>query len=157
MSGYSLPNSEFNAFVFAPIGEERNGMLLSVMSALARRDIDPWQEAARLTQLPKDRAIETIASVIEELPSEQWTPSDSKAIAARLVELLPSVNHSHTLSANPEEGIRTIVVMGLILTFLWGAALTFVGNGERQPGLNVPDIPLVNVISPQRASLRGGD
>lgn len=49
MSGYSLPNSEFNAFVFAPIGEERNGMLLSVMSALARRDIDPWQEAARLT------------------------------------------------------------------------------------------------------------
>jgi hypothetical protein len=156
MSGYSFPNSEFNAFVFAPIGEERNGMLLSVMSALARRDIDPW-EAARLTQLPKDRAIETIASVIEELPSEQWTPSDSKAIAARLVELLPSWNHSNTPSANPEEGIRTIVVMGLILTFLWGAALTFVGNGERPSGLNIPDIPITNVISPQRAPLRVGD
>jgi hypothetical protein len=37
--------SEFDDFLFAPIGEDRNGMLLSVLSALARLDIDPWQEA----------------------------------------------------------------------------------------------------------------
>ena len=37
--------SEFDSFLCAPIGEERNGMLLSVLSALARLDVDPWQEA----------------------------------------------------------------------------------------------------------------
>jgi hypothetical protein len=42
------PGSDFDAFLFAPVGEERNGMLLSVLSALARLDVDPWQEAARL-------------------------------------------------------------------------------------------------------------
>ena len=40
--------SEFDDFLYAPIGEDRNGMLLSVLSALARLDIDPWQEAAKL-------------------------------------------------------------------------------------------------------------
>jgi hypothetical protein len=44
--------SQFDDFLFAPIGEEENGMLLSVVSALARLDLDPWQEAASLTGLP---------------------------------------------------------------------------------------------------------
>jgi hypothetical protein len=38
---------EFENFLFAPIGEDSNGMVLSVLSALARLDIDPWQEAAK--------------------------------------------------------------------------------------------------------------
>jgi hypothetical protein len=54
MRGYSLLDSEFNDFLFAPIGEEGNEMLLSVLSALARLGVDPWQEAARLSQLPKE-------------------------------------------------------------------------------------------------------
>ena len=38
----------FDPFLFAAIGEEQNGMLLSVLSALARLDLDPWYEAASL-------------------------------------------------------------------------------------------------------------
>ena len=48
----SLPGAEFNDFLFAPIGEDGNGMLVSVLSGLARLDVDPWQEAAKLAQLP---------------------------------------------------------------------------------------------------------
>jgi len=44
----SVPGSEFNDFLFAPIGEDKNGMLVSVLSGLARSDVDPWQEAAKL-------------------------------------------------------------------------------------------------------------
>ena len=47
----SYLGSEFDDFLFAPIGEERNGMPLSVVSALARSDLDPWQEAAQLARL----------------------------------------------------------------------------------------------------------
>jgi len=34
---------EFETFLYAPIGQDNEGMPLSVLSALARRDVDPWQ------------------------------------------------------------------------------------------------------------------
>ncbi len=40
--------SEFDNFLFAPIGVDKNGMVLSVVSALARLDVDPWEEAEEL-------------------------------------------------------------------------------------------------------------
>jgi hypothetical protein len=47
--------SEFDNFLFAPIGNDRNGMVLSVVSALAQLDVDPWQEADELVPAIKDR------------------------------------------------------------------------------------------------------
>jgi hypothetical protein len=52
----SVQNSEFADFLYAPIGEEENGMLLTVLSALARIGLDPWQEAGCLTRLQTDLA-----------------------------------------------------------------------------------------------------
>ena len=37
----------------ASIGEERKGMQLSVLSALARMNVDPREEAARLAAMPR--------------------------------------------------------------------------------------------------------
>ena len=54
--------SEFDRFLFAPIGEEKNGMLLSVLSALARLDLDPWREAAELARMPKHTAKQRLTS-----------------------------------------------------------------------------------------------
>jgi hypothetical protein len=79
----------YDAFLFAAIGEEGNGMTLSVLSGLSRLDIDPWDEAARLSLLPKDRAIAALGRRIACLPSGNWQPSDLTGIASRLVELLP--------------------------------------------------------------------
>jgi hypothetical protein len=36
----SVLTPEFDDFLFAPIGEDKNGMLLRVVSALARLDVD---------------------------------------------------------------------------------------------------------------------
>lgn len=81
--------SEFDDFLFAPIGEDRNGMLLSVLSALARLDIDPWQEAAKLAGLPEESATQRLASLIAELPDEPAAHPGPATIAARLIALLP--------------------------------------------------------------------
>jgi hypothetical protein len=62
--------SEFDNFLFAPIGEDKNGMLLSVVSALARLDVDPWQEAGELARLPPESAIARLASRISALPKD---------------------------------------------------------------------------------------
>jgi hypothetical protein len=84
----SLLGSEFDDFLFAPIDEERNGMLLSVVSALARLDIDPWQETAQLAQLPAAAATQRLASFIAVLP-DRPAHQDPRAIAAGLIALLP--------------------------------------------------------------------
>jgi hypothetical protein len=38
------PSPRFDAFLFAPVGEHREGMKVSVLSALARLGVDPWAE-----------------------------------------------------------------------------------------------------------------
>ena len=64
-------------------------MLLSVLSALARLDIDPWQEAAKLARLPGETATQRLAALIAELPDEPSADPDPVTIAARLIALLP--------------------------------------------------------------------
>jgi hypothetical protein len=81
--------SEFDPFLYAPVGEERNGMSLSVLSALARLDVDPWKEAATLTKMPAPAATLRLTSLLSSLPS------DAAALLApstvlRLLALLPN-------------------------------------------------------------------
>jgi len=80
---------EFHDFLYAPVGDDRNGMLLSVLSALARLNVDPWKEAAELSRLPKDTAIGRLAALIASLPDGRSEFPDREAIAARLIALLP--------------------------------------------------------------------
>ncbi len=86
---YSLGHSEFNEFLFAFVGEEKNGQPLTVLSALARLGLDPWGEAARLSELPKEAATRALAATIGALPEGDWKVSDQQSIAVRLVNCLP--------------------------------------------------------------------
>jgi hypothetical protein len=86
---YSLGHSEYNAFLFAAIGEDKRGLPLTVLSALARLGFDPWREAARLSDLPREAAARAFAVTIAMLPEGDWKASESEAIAGRLVEWLP--------------------------------------------------------------------
>ena len=60
--------TKYDAFLFAPVREDIDGMPLTVVSMLARLNIDPWGEAAALTLLPKERASERMVSMIVQLP-----------------------------------------------------------------------------------------
>jgi hypothetical protein len=86
---FSLLHSDLNDFLFASVGEEQNGMPLSVISALTRLGVDPWEEAARLAALPKAVAAEALAPMIARLPIGRPQPSDNLVITQRLVEFLP--------------------------------------------------------------------
>jgi hypothetical protein len=87
---FTLGHSEYNAFLFAPVGEEAVGVQLTVLTALTRLGLDPWQEAARLSDLPRDAAARALAAAIATLPAGDWKVSESGAIAARLVDCLPA-------------------------------------------------------------------
>jgi hypothetical protein len=85
---------EFDAFLFASVGEDCNGMSLSVASALARQDLDPWREAANLAGLPRETATRRLAALIASLPDRPPADSEPGAIAARLVAFLPKITSS---------------------------------------------------------------
>ena len=115
MTQLSRINSQFDRFLFAPLHE--NGETpLSVLSALARQDIDAWQEAARLAQLPKDHAVNSLASTIWKSNSERWSASEASVVAARLIELLPSHNdHDSSISTENNGGkLMMWLVYGII-------------------------------------------
>lgn len=87
---------EFGPFLFAPIGVDPNGMPLSVLSALARMDVDPWQEAARLTELPAATATLALEALLAERTDGDPTDAGAGATAARLIALLPRKDGSGT-------------------------------------------------------------
>jgi hypothetical protein len=111
---------EFDAFLFALIGEDRNGLSLSVASALARMDLDPWQEAAALAALPPDTATQRVAALFQALPDELLSDRDRGTMATRLIALLPRPANSEIRS--PPESLdigRTIhSVLGMGGIFL---------------------------------------
>jgi hypothetical protein len=79
----------YNAFLFASVGDDGGGAPLSTASVLARLDIDPWEEAAQLTRLPKDHAVRRLAALLARLPGRPAGLAESETIAVRLVALLP--------------------------------------------------------------------
>ncbi len=70
---------EFEPFLFAAIGAERNGSPLSVLSALARSDVDPWQEAARLTALPEAAATRSLLALLAARPHSAGADTVARA------------------------------------------------------------------------------
>jgi hypothetical protein len=89
MTELSRPGSQYDAFLFASVCAT-DEMTLSVLSVLARQDVDPWEEAARLATLSRDQAINSLASKISKSNDERWSPSEAGILAVRLIELLPS-------------------------------------------------------------------
>jgi hypothetical protein len=87
---YAPELPEMDPFLFASVGEEIEGIPLSVLSALARLGLDPRNEAARLSRLTSKAATSQLARMFAQLPDRPWTSPEIRRIASRLVELLPA-------------------------------------------------------------------
>ena len=121
--------SEFDEFLYAPIEEGSNGMLLSVLSALARLDIDPWQEAGNLTRMSRESATQRLASLISTLPGGPLAHLDARTIAVHLITLLP---HRPSVNITPREVLpnagglnNSRVIMYILIINVIFLALTF--------------------------------
>jgi hypothetical protein len=84
------PGLEYEAFLFAPLGDDRNGTPLALASILGRMSLDPWSEAAALAALPADVAARKLALLIEAMPDQPLEHRESATLAARLINLLPT-------------------------------------------------------------------
>jgi hypothetical protein len=117
--------TEFDEFLYAPIGEEDNGMLLSVLSALARRNVDPWDEASRLARLPREAATRFLTTLIAALPGGSSARADPEMHAKRLSALLPQPIAEISRQSNPKSPVAsTIDHRGLVRYMVYYVVLT---------------------------------
>ena len=95
---------DLDRFLFATVGDEIDRVPLSVISALTRLGLDPWQEAGRLSSLSNREAIEQLARLIAELPGLFRPRGEAREIADRLIQLLP--RHDTDRGSTPQVQIR---------------------------------------------------
>lgn len=152
---------EFDDFLFASIGTARNGMSLSVLSALARHDVDPWQEAAKLVELSKDAATRKLASLIALLSDPPTARQDAETIAARLITLLPrragsspSPRDPSDATATPAKSKSTMNVYVLIVAAMLGAQCVIAALQPSTQSDNTHG-PIVNAYYPQTPPISG--
>ncbi len=120
---FSTLNARYEDFLFAPVCEEANGMRLTVLSALARTNVDPWEAATRLATMPKAIAETTLLSIFDLVSGRSWKSPEAAAIAARLVRLLPQPGEpaavAATGTANAATGSAKILGLGKSYWWVW--------------------------------------
>ena len=139
-------------------------MLLSVLSALARQDIDPWQEAANLAGLPRVTATRRLASLIAALPDEPSADRDPGTIAARLIALLPrrasvSIPSPKTLlkaSAVTISPAVTCVISCVIVMAVMLGAQFIIANYQPPAAIDNTHMPVSGTISENMPPPNGG-
>jgi len=109
---------EFDEFLFSPIGDNDGEMPLTVLSALARQGVDPWQEAANLAQLPRDDAARRLTSWIAALPDSLTAQRESGTIAARLMALLPGRTSATPQAPAPMAAKSPMVISRPVIAFI---------------------------------------
>lgn len=151
----SALGSEYDEFLYAPIFRDGSEMVLSVVSMLARLDIDPWQEAARLARLPKEAAASSLASLIAKKSGGLPRNLDATAIAVRLIGLLPSLSAAQfsqraaSSSAATVSHPRTLIFVLFVLLLL---GIQYVAANRQNEAPTVADHVAAGVESRSEAA-----
>lgn len=91
----------FERFLAAAVGEDARGDTVSVLSMLARLNLDPWDEAtdlANMAHAPAQKRLEGLLAQCTEVPI---LASARGAIAVTLLEVLPRRAKRSKPSADP--------------------------------------------------------
>lgn len=117
----------FDAFLFAPVGEDRKGMLVSVLSALARFDVDPWKVAESLADLPHADAADRLDDMILALADVPSAVANHREISTRLIALLPQAS---TIKTGLREAVGLTALAPRNQIILWVAVMLIVLIGQ---------------------------
>ena len=110
---FAFKNSGLENFLFAEIGLESNGSYLTILSLLARLDVDPWAKAAEWADAPRAKVVDLLAEDIARTPLAPDTIATARATAARLACLLP--RRSLGNQADPKGHVKSAQVALMVL------------------------------------------
>lgn len=147
MTDYSpdlQPEEKYNAFLYEPITEQDNGTPVSVLSALTRGNHDPWEEAARLSRLPPDRAQRVLVELLNESVGRKLSFAEKEAAAKRLLPLLPAgIGFVPIVSGSPAAADAARHLVYWLAWFGFIAMLLLVRPQDRAPMAD-PELPLAS-------------
>jgi hypothetical protein len=153
----SALGSEFNDFLFALVGEDRNGMPLSVVSVLARMELDPWVEAASLAALPAETAARKLAAWLDVLPDPTLKAASPDTRAARLIALLPRRRNRDSppplagtgaVAATQPRALTKVILVAIYMILSLGIQLFFVRR-EPPAAPEITPTPAAEIVPPQ--------
>ncbi len=81
--------SDFDGFLYAYVGSDRNGAEVTVISALARLGLDPWGEASDLAGLSRGAARMRLSALLARFTDIPGLNFENEAVARKLVSFLP--------------------------------------------------------------------
>jgi hypothetical protein len=156
MAAFAPLSPEYRPFLQSRLWEERNDMPLTMLSALARLDVDPWQEAAELAILPRDWAQKRLAALLRTLPGAPSVVLEVDALCGRSVNLLPV---RAVAPGAPSAAVRSrtgLVAAASALLFLGTslAAVYLVSTNAPPPSDRVTGSSSLSAASPAGGSAR---
>ncbi len=80
---------EFDAFLYSVIHQEKSGVSLTMLSLLARQDLDPWDEAANYARLSGETGVTKLFDLLAGNIDDVGEGRDLRADAVALLQLLP--------------------------------------------------------------------
>ncbi|MFV1530992.1 MULTISPECIES: hypothetical protein [unclassified Phaeobacter] len=120
-AGILQPHSpEFDRLLQAFVGEDRNGNAVTVLSALARLELEPWEEAAALAALEKEVAGSRLEMLLSQCRDVPALKQDSGTLARKLTLLLPKRKRLMAVSGAAENGPTNLSgLIWAVLTILF--------------------------------------
>ena len=145
-------DTQFDEFLFAAIGEDKNGIRVTVLTGLARLNFDPWKKAAELSWLPRDAAKNMLGALIAKLPDLSLPNLEPGAIN-RLVDLLPARTSAPVLTQTFGPGVltnaRSLVVYVTLMAVIFGACQVWENMELQIVAGNTPPPAIDAAVSPQ--------
>ena len=89
MDDMRLGGTPLDPFLYAAVGEDRNGNTVTMLSTLARLGLEPWDTAANLAELAPEEARTRLGDLLARFRDVPALGRDHAAITLRLIELLP--------------------------------------------------------------------
>jgi hypothetical protein len=107
----------FDKFLYTQLGEESNGMQVSVLSVLARQNVDPWEVAQQLTSLSREPAIRFLTPFLAHVSTGSPNRIAPDELAARLITMLPlqhAANGKPGISSIEQPRAQSVLIVGYV-------------------------------------------
>jgi len=157
----SALDTEFDAFLYEQVRTDAGAAPASVLSILARLDLDPWQEAAQLATMPEQLAMQRLIWLFAGLPGDLVYTPDAEVDVFRLIALLPNrTSARRSARAHPARDLRSILprpvtfvaaVVAIAVALLVGSH--FVLAGGAPPRAVLGGKPAATIASPAPVQL----
>jgi hypothetical protein len=141
---------DFDEFLMAPVGKDSDGNPITLLTVLARLGVDPWEEAADLSHLSREPAMQRLASRLEAMPNGPASAADTVNIATRLITLLhrtPTQKAASPEASPPQMIAKAAKTISPAVYWLIGVVFILVAQWAIYSGTGPP--PMNTTIAPQ--------